>query len=150
MLTCYAANLGNANSKYFGDKIDKYDIVCTFCYNGDRWNYSIYSNKEYVDCSDIAKNKGGGGHPGASGFIMNTPMTKDGLPYIRDRKFYSPEEIINNFDDTTIIEYKGDNEKIELCTVLELKSILNDTIGYEDAMKIHNMKFRISQVFHKL
>lgn len=67
----FVANLGNANSKFFGDKIDKYDFVSSFCYNGELFNYSVYSNKEDVDCSEICKAYGGGGHKGASGFTYD-------------------------------------------------------------------------------
>lgn len=67
----FVANLGNANSKFFGDRIDKYDFVSTFCYNGELFNYSVYSNKEDVDCSEICKAYGGGGHKGASGFTYD-------------------------------------------------------------------------------
>lgn len=64
----FCLNLGNANSTYFGDLIDKYDAVMTFCYNGELFNCSIYSNK--IDVSLIAKKYGGGGHKGASGFTF--------------------------------------------------------------------------------
>lgn len=73
----FVANLGNANSKFFGDLINDYDAVITMCFNGDFWNYSIYSNKDYFDCSKIAMFFGGGGHKGAAGFILQQPFTKD-------------------------------------------------------------------------
>lgn len=62
-----------SGSEYFGEMIDKYDIVCCFNYNGvDRiWEYSLYSNKENVDCSVICTERGGGGHKGAAGFTTN-------------------------------------------------------------------------------
>lgn len=72
----YCLNLGNANSEYFGDKIEQFDICTTFCFNGTKFNYSMYSNKDYVDCSELCKYYGGmseepngGGHKGAAGFI---------------------------------------------------------------------------------
>lgn len=71
----YCLNLGNANSEYFGDLINKYDICITFCFNGKVFNYSMYSNKEYVNCAELcqyfgstSKNPNGGGHKGAAGF----------------------------------------------------------------------------------
>ena len=73
----FVANLGNANSKFFGSLIDDYDAVVTMCFNGEDWNYSIYSNKDYFDCSKIASHFGGGGHKGASGFRLNQPFTKN-------------------------------------------------------------------------
>lgn len=73
----FVANLGNANSKFFGDLINEYDAVITMCFNGDFWNYSIYSNKDYFDCSKVAMFFGGGGHKGAAGFILQYPFTKE-------------------------------------------------------------------------
>jgi len=32
------------------------------------WNFSLYNDNGLVDCSVIAKQFGGGGHKGASGF----------------------------------------------------------------------------------
>ena len=66
--SAFVANLGNANSEFFGDLIDKYDIVATTCFNGAVWISSLYSNKEDVDCSEICLKYGGGGHKGAAGF----------------------------------------------------------------------------------
>lgn len=59
------------NSLMFGDKIDEYDAVIPFYYNGERWTYSMFSNKEYVDCSAVAKAYGGGGHKGAAGWTSD-------------------------------------------------------------------------------
>lgn len=67
----FVANLGNANSEFFGELINSYDLIGTFCYNGKQWTVSLYSNKDYVDCSTICSKRGGGGHKGAAGFITN-------------------------------------------------------------------------------
>ena len=67
----FVLNVGNANSEYFGDYIDKYDIVSTFCFDGIKYNYSMYSNKDFVDCAELCRYFGednGGGHKGAAGF----------------------------------------------------------------------------------
>ena len=65
----FVANLGNGNSKYFGDKIKDYDAVIPYCYNGEYWTCSIYSDSEKeFDCSEFAKKFGGGGHKKAAGF----------------------------------------------------------------------------------
>lgn len=48
---------------------DGYDGVACFWYNG-KYNFSIYNDNGLVDCSLIAKSLGGGGHRGASGFIL--------------------------------------------------------------------------------
>ena len=69
----FCLNLGNANSEYFGDLINNFDAVMTFCYKGtlNLFNASIYSNGN-VDVSEIAKKFGGGGHKGASGFTFES------------------------------------------------------------------------------
>lgn len=62
------------NSLVFGDRINKYDIVVLIRFNGDQFVYSLYSNKDYVECNQIASDLGtfdglgGGGHKGAAGF----------------------------------------------------------------------------------
>ena len=52
---------------------DGYDGVACFWYNGNtkRWHFSLYNDNSLVDCSTIAKQFGGGGHKGASGFVLN-------------------------------------------------------------------------------
>lgn len=64
---CIALNR-KGNAIMFGDLYDSYDIVCPFYFDGKKWTYSLYSNKQYVSCQKIAKLFGGGGHPGAAGF----------------------------------------------------------------------------------
>lgn len=49
---------------------DKYDIMICFAYTGKHWKVSLYSTKDSVDCSELAKEFGGGGHKGAAGFIL--------------------------------------------------------------------------------
>ena len=50
---------------------DGYDIVWSFHYANGKWNFSIYNDNGLVDCSEIAKCYGGGGHKGAAGFIID-------------------------------------------------------------------------------
>jgi uncharacterized protein len=52
---------------------DGYDGCACFHYDGVRqvWAFSLYNDNGKVDCSQIAKQYGGGGHKGASGFILN-------------------------------------------------------------------------------
>jgi oligoribonuclease NrnB/cAMP/cGMP phosphodiesterase (DHH superfamily) len=50
---------------------DGYDGCACFHYANNRWNFSIYNDNGKVDCSLIAKSFGGGGHKGASGFIVS-------------------------------------------------------------------------------
>lgn len=68
----YCLNVGNANSDYSGEELlNQFDIVCHYCFNGSRYVYSFYSNKENVDCAKLCQYFGvdnGGGHKGAAGF----------------------------------------------------------------------------------
>lgn len=50
---------------------DGYDGFACFWYANGKYNYSLYNDNGHVDCSEIAKKRGGGGHKGASGFISN-------------------------------------------------------------------------------
>ena len=45
-----------------------YDGCACFHYANGMWNFSLYNDNGLVDCSIIAKQFGGGGHKGASGF----------------------------------------------------------------------------------
>jgi nanoRNase/pAp phosphatase (c-di-AMP/oligoRNAs hydrolase) len=43
--------------------------MVTFVRRVDKlWNVSLYSTKPEIDCGEIAKSFGGGGHKGAAGF----------------------------------------------------------------------------------
>jgi len=51
---------------------DGFDGFACFWFANGKYNYSLYNDNGNVDCSLIAKNRGGGGHKGASGFISET------------------------------------------------------------------------------
>ena len=51
---------------------DGYDGFACFWYENGQFVYSLYNDNGMVDCSVIAKARGGGGHKGASGFRSNT------------------------------------------------------------------------------
>jgi oligoribonuclease NrnB/cAMP/cGMP phosphodiesterase (DHH superfamily) len=53
---------------------DGYDGCACFHYANGKWNFSLYNDNGLVDCSVIAKQYGGGGHAGASGFVTNNIM----------------------------------------------------------------------------
>ena len=55
------------------EDISCFDIMLSFQYNGRSklWEFSLYSTNSEVDCSEIAKKYGGGGHPGAAGFSLD-------------------------------------------------------------------------------
>ena len=82
----YCLNVGNANSDYSGNKIlDKYDIVCHYCFNGNKYVYSMYSNKDYINCANLCKYFGkdnGGGHKGAAGFTSKDLIFKKDEPVL--------------------------------------------------------------------
>jgi uncharacterized protein len=62
----------NFGIDYHNDKANSdrcYDGFACFWYSNGKYNYSLYNDNGVVDCSVIAKNRGGGGHKGASGFI---------------------------------------------------------------------------------
>jgi len=52
---------------------DGYDGCACFHYDGvaKLWRFSLYNDNGTVDCSIIAKQFGGGGHKGATGFTVN-------------------------------------------------------------------------------
>jgi len=47
---------------------DDYDGAACFHFDGKEWCFSLYNDNEKVNCSEIAKQFGGGGHAGAAGF----------------------------------------------------------------------------------
>ena len=51
---------------------DGYDGCACFWHNGNKWNFSLYNGNGKVDCSQIAKQFGGGGHNGAAGFQLSS------------------------------------------------------------------------------
>lgn len=70
-LKALCCNIGGASSNTFLSVWDenKHDVMIPFFYSGKRWTFSLYTTKDEVDCSVIAK-KLGGGHKKASGFIL--------------------------------------------------------------------------------
>ncbi len=69
-LKCIAANKIFTNSKLFDSVWDpkKYDAMLTFGWRKGGWTVSLYTDKQGVDVSEIAKSRGGGGHVQAAGF----------------------------------------------------------------------------------
>lgn len=50
----------------------KHDIMIGFCFSNNMWIVSLRTTKEEVDCSVIARQRGGGGHRAAAGFEVKT------------------------------------------------------------------------------
>jgi oligoribonuclease NrnB/cAMP/cGMP phosphodiesterase (DHH superfamily) len=73
-LRCIAVNKLLTSSQLFASvwDPDKYDAMLTFGWKNGSWTVSLYSTKEDVDVSVIAKAHGGGGHKSASGFQCTT------------------------------------------------------------------------------
>lgn len=69
-LRAICLNGGGFNSDVFKSVYDesKHDIMMPFQFDGKQWTISLYTTKDEVDCSVIAKSKGGGGHKKAAGF----------------------------------------------------------------------------------
>lgn len=63
-----------ASSQTFEGSYDpaKHDMMVTFVRQTGKWRVSLFSTKDNVDCSAVAKKYGGGGHKGAAGFITET------------------------------------------------------------------------------
>lgn len=74
IVQAYVLTLGNANSQFFGSKINEYDVCITQCFDGTGWKMSLYSTKDDIDVSVFAKRFGGGGHKGASGCYFHQEM----------------------------------------------------------------------------
>lgn len=65
------------NSLLFGELIKEYDLVCPFVYDGTGYTYSLFTDKDDIDCGKIAETFGGGGREQCAGFhtkelIFNT------------------------------------------------------------------------------
>ena len=67
---CFCMNR-KGNSIMFGDKIKEYDAVIPFYFNGSRWTYSMFTEKDNVDCESVARSYGGGGHLKAAGWTFD-------------------------------------------------------------------------------
>lgn len=69
-LKCLVVNKMLTNSQLFDGYYDpeKHDAMLSFGYRGGRWVVSLYTTKDEVDVSVVAKARGGGGHKSAAGF----------------------------------------------------------------------------------
>ncbi len=66
-------NGGGFNSDVFKSVYDeeKHDIMMMFQFNGKFWTISLYTTNDAIDCSEIAKARGGGGHKKTAGFQVD-------------------------------------------------------------------------------
>lgn len=65
----FACNQYRFGSQGFGNLMNEYPICISFIFNGTKYIYGLYSNDPKIDCAEICKKFGGGGHKGAAGFI---------------------------------------------------------------------------------
>jgi len=71
-LRAICLNNGGANSQVFDSVYNPelHDLMIPFVFTGKHWTFSLYTTKDEIDCSVIAKSKGGGGHKKAAGFQL--------------------------------------------------------------------------------
>ena len=72
-LHCLCINAPAGGSKLLESIYDEnnHHLMIVFCYAGAKrgWGFGLYSSRGDIDCSEIAKRYGGGGHKGAAGFF---------------------------------------------------------------------------------
>ncbi|MCP4255527.1 MAG: hypothetical protein GY775_19400 [Candidatus Scalindua sp.] len=66
----YHKDINKGNKEEFTSDLN-YDGFACFWYKDGKWMWSLYNDNGQVDCSLIAKQYGGGGHKGASGFVCD-------------------------------------------------------------------------------
>jgi len=71
-LRAICLNGGGFNSDVFKSVYDpeKHDVMMPFQFNGKFWTVSLYTTHDHIDCSVVAKSRGGGGHKKAAGFQL--------------------------------------------------------------------------------
>jgi len=77
--SCFAINRGRVSSDRLGNNMDDYDICLRDYHDGKQFTVSLYTKKD-IDCSNIAKKYGGGGHKKAAGFQCKE------LPFVKGIK----------------------------------------------------------------
>lgn len=77
---CIVLNTAERSSQVFAEFFNEYKFAIVWSFNGNNFTYSIYSNLEDIDCSQIAKyfNPKGGGHKGAAGFVSDKLLFTSG------------------------------------------------------------------------
>jgi len=50
---------------------DGFDVFGCFWYKEGKWHFSLYNDNGKVNVAEICKAEGGGGHPGAAGFVKD-------------------------------------------------------------------------------
>lgn len=81
---CIVLNTAERSSQVFAEFFNEYKFAIVWNFNGNNFTYSIYSNLEDIDCSQIAKyfNPKGGGHKGAAGFVSDKLLFTSGSGFV--------------------------------------------------------------------
>lgn len=82
----YAMNRPFANSLAFGSRVNQYDILIPFYYNGDGYTYSMYTTRSDLNVATLCKAMGGGGHQQAAGFVNNKLLISRGSAFTINKK----------------------------------------------------------------
>ena len=126
--TAICCNAGSVSSQLFDSVSEDYDLMIPFVFDGKQWTISLYTKKE-IDCSEIAKKYGGGGHKKAAGFQCKN------LPFVEmlDFHFQDKVKIISGF-------YKGSHGTI--MAALENNNYTVEIV-FEDVTKLWGPNPRI-------
>jgi len=75
---CLVVNRAS-NSWIFGKLYGQYDLHMTWVFNGEVYQFTIYSTRSDINCAKIAQGYGGGGHVGVAGFKL------DHMPFVKEK-----------------------------------------------------------------
>jgi oligoribonuclease NrnB/cAMP/cGMP phosphodiesterase (DHH superfamily) len=91
--SAYCCNTARTGSLVFNSINKKdYDILVIFVWDGEKWNFSVFSVKDKIDCSKICEKYGGGGHKGAAGFKIDSLEKLPFKKVEREDKFEALED----------------------------------------------------------
>lgn len=122
---------GPFNSKTFESVYDesRHDLMMPFQYCGKTslWTVSLYTTKDYVDCSELARSQGGGGHRKAAGFqvphISNITMARDSSPETYLGVAKEEYDFLNNHNNELLLTLSKDQEDL---FVMDVEQLLQD------------------------
>lgn len=66
-----ACNSHERRSQLFDAIEDDYDLMLPFVWDGEKYTVSIFTKRDDIDCSELARRHGGGGHKKAAGFVCS-------------------------------------------------------------------------------
>ena len=84
------------DSQLYGEYAEQFSVCCAVQYYGEKWVYHIRSSEQSdVDCNEIAKSFGGGGHIHAAGFSDDGTVFKQLL----DSKIKTMHDFIHEYEE---------------------------------------------------